>query len=187
MVIVIVTDFLAFVLMHTQKNESQEHQLFGREFWRKIGVYVYTFLYVKKLLIRKCEIQILMLHPDSLHVSSREEEEKRTNAYLDETLREKLIRTFNSRLNLQRDYPSLKIKLYKMSPLCSMTVLDDRIMKVTPYLYQVLGLKSPTFEIENLETDLCIFDSYEKHFDNMWIEAEERLEPFSRTNIIQKK
>jgi hypothetical protein len=49
MVIVIVTDFLAFVLMHTQKNESQEYQLFGREFWRKIGVCVYTFLYVNKL------------------------------------------------------------------------------------------------------------------------------------------
>jgi len=48
MVIVIVTDFLAFVLMHTQKNESQEYQLFGGEFWRKIGVCVYTFLYVKK-------------------------------------------------------------------------------------------------------------------------------------------
>jgi hypothetical protein len=35
MVIVIVSDFLAFVLMHTQKNESQEYQIFGREFWRK--------------------------------------------------------------------------------------------------------------------------------------------------------
>jgi len=48
MVIVIVTDFLVFVLMHTQKNESQEYQLFGGEFWRKIGVCVYTFLYVKR-------------------------------------------------------------------------------------------------------------------------------------------
>jgi hypothetical protein len=47
MVIVIVTDFVAFVLMHTQKNESQEYQLFDGEFWRKIGVCVYTFLYVK--------------------------------------------------------------------------------------------------------------------------------------------
>lgn len=135
---------------------------------------------IKKLLIRKCEIQILMLHPDSLHVSSREEEEKRTNAYKDETLREKLIRTFNSRLNLQKDYPNLKLKLYKMSPLCSMTILDDRIMKFTPYLYQVLGLRSPTFEIENLETEVCIFDSYQKHFENIWIEAEERTEPFNR-------
>jgi mRNA-degrading endonuclease RelE of RelBE toxin-antitoxin system len=35
--------------MHTQKNESQEYQLFGREFWRKIGVCVYTFLYVEEL------------------------------------------------------------------------------------------------------------------------------------------
>jgi hypothetical protein len=35
-------------LMHTQRNESQEHQLYGREFWRKIGVCVYTFLYVEK-------------------------------------------------------------------------------------------------------------------------------------------
>lgn len=70
-----------------------------------------------------------------------------------------------------------------MSPLCSMTILDDRIMKVTPYLYQVLGLKSPTFEIENLETEVCIFDSYQKHFDHIWIEAEERLEPFDRNNI----
>src|SRR5659263_372518 len=48
MVIVIVTDFLAFVLMHTQKNESQEYQFFGGEFWRKIGVCVYTFLYVQE-------------------------------------------------------------------------------------------------------------------------------------------
>jgi hypothetical protein len=48
MVIVIVTDFLAFVLMHTQKNESQEYQIFGGKFWRKIGVCVYTFLYVEK-------------------------------------------------------------------------------------------------------------------------------------------
>jgi hypothetical protein len=34
--------------MHTQKNESQEYQIFGGKFWRKIGVCVYTFLYVKK-------------------------------------------------------------------------------------------------------------------------------------------
>jgi hypothetical protein len=49
MVIVIVTDFLAFVFSDTQKNEGQEYQSFVREFWRKIGVCVYNFLCVKKV------------------------------------------------------------------------------------------------------------------------------------------
>jgi hypothetical protein len=49
MVIVIVADVLAFVFRDTNKNESQEHQFFGGKIRRKIGVCVYTFLYVKKL------------------------------------------------------------------------------------------------------------------------------------------
>ncbi len=47
-VTVIVTDFLAFVFSDTQENESQEYQIFVREFRRKIGVCVYNFLCVKK-------------------------------------------------------------------------------------------------------------------------------------------
>jgi hypothetical protein len=47
-VTVIVTDFLAFVFSDTQKNEGQEYQIFVREFWRKIGVCVYT-LYEKSI------------------------------------------------------------------------------------------------------------------------------------------
>jgi len=34
--------------MHTQKNESQEYQIFGGKFWREICICVYTFLYVKR-------------------------------------------------------------------------------------------------------------------------------------------
>jgi hypothetical protein len=37
-----------FVFRDTNKNGGQEHQFFGGKFWRKIGVGVYTFLYVKK-------------------------------------------------------------------------------------------------------------------------------------------
>ncbi len=44
MVIVIVTDFLAFVLMHTQKNESQLNQLIY--FSSGIRICVYSFLCV---------------------------------------------------------------------------------------------------------------------------------------------
>ena len=47
-VTVIVTDFLAFVFSDTQENESQEYQIFVREFRRKIGVCVYSFLCVEK-------------------------------------------------------------------------------------------------------------------------------------------
>jgi len=36
--------------MATQKNEGQEYQIFGREFWHKIGVCVYSFLFVKKMI-----------------------------------------------------------------------------------------------------------------------------------------
>jgi len=54
-VIIIVTNFLAFVLMHTQKNEANEYQIFGREFWRNIGVYVYSFLCIKKKIKEKLE------------------------------------------------------------------------------------------------------------------------------------
>lgn len=136
---------------------------------------------IEKYLRKGCEFQILMLHPESPYVAHREEEEKKTDAYLTETLKEKLILIFNKRLILQKKYPNLKIKLYKTSPLCSMTILDDRVLKFTPYLYQVLGLKSPTFEIMNKETEACIFNTYQDHFDNTWKDAEERSEPFSRT------
>jgi hypothetical protein len=33
-VTVIVSDFFAFVFRDTQENESQEYNVFGREFWR---------------------------------------------------------------------------------------------------------------------------------------------------------
>jgi len=55
-VTVIVSDFLAFVFSDTQKNESQEYQSFVREFWRKIGVCVYTFLCVKKIVEKADEL-----------------------------------------------------------------------------------------------------------------------------------
>src|SRR5659263_483548 len=68
MVIVIVTDFLAFVLMHTQKNESQEYQIFGGKFWRKIGVCVYTFLYVNKKILNFLNIKE---HPAKKHIDRK--------------------------------------------------------------------------------------------------------------------
>jgi hypothetical protein len=44
-----VADVLAFVFRDTNKNGSQEHQFFGLRFSRKIGICVYSFLYVKKI------------------------------------------------------------------------------------------------------------------------------------------
>jgi hypothetical protein len=48
MVIVIVTDFLAFVFDDTHKNERQEYQIFVIRFGCEIWICVYSFLYVKK-------------------------------------------------------------------------------------------------------------------------------------------
>lgn len=136
---------------------------------------------MERLLERRCEMQLLMLHPDFAQFRQKEEEE--TGAHSIETLEEKLMRIFNERFALSKKYPNLKIRLYKSVPLCAMTILDDRVLKVTPYLYQVLGLKSPTFEIWNNEMEGCIFDSYEQHFDKLWNSAEERSEPFDRRQV----
>lgn len=176
-------DITSISLKFLQSVNPKRVRLLGitTDYYFKGGPGAELYDEIEKYLKKGCEVQLLMLNPDSPHVTFREEEEKKTDAYITETLREKLIRIFNERFLLQKKYPNLKIKLYKTSPLCSITILDDRVLKITPYLYQVLGLKSPTFEIENKETDACIFNAYQEHFDNIWKDAEERSEPFGRT------
>ncbi len=147
-------------------------------YFKEEGDDLYEEIVEKDIRKKQCEVQLLMLHPDSPQTQLREEDEEKTDRYKDETLRQRLIIIFNKRLRLHNRHPNFKIKLYKSTPLCSMTILDDRVLKVTPYLYQVLGLKSPTFEVENKDGEACIFEAYEHHFDNLWNDAEERSQPF---------
>ena len=124
---------------------------------------------LSSLMERGCTLQILILNPDSIHVNFREIDENNTD------LKGQIIQLINHEKffinSLKEEYRSnVEIRLYDTYPSLSMTIIDENILRVTPYLFNKKGRTSPTLEFVRKEKG--VFDAYLNHFNDMWNKSE---------------
>ena len=119
-----------------------------------------------------CTLQILILNPNSPHVSYRESDENNKD------LKGQIIHLFNLEKqfieNIKDDFKSnVEIRFYDTYPTCAMTIIDDNMIRVTPYLYKKRGRICPTLEF--MRNKEGIFDAYLDHFNDLWKNAEKKI------------
>ena len=124
---------------------------------------------LSSLVEKGCTLQILILNPDSTHVNFREIDENNTD------LKGQIIQLIHHEKlfinNLKEEYRSnVEIRLYDTYPSLSMTIIDENILRVTPYLFNKKGRASPTLEFVRKEKG--VFDAYLNHFNDMWNKSE---------------
>lgn len=112
-------------------------------------------------------LQILMLDPESKLVDFREKDE--SNIKLKEQILHSLehIRRFCN--GLDKNISNVEIRLYDSYPQNAMTIIDDKLFKVTPYLFKKRGAECPTYEY--LKNDDGSYKEYESHFNALWESA----------------
>lgn len=124
---------------------------------------------LKSLVEGGCTLQILILDPNSPHVAYRERDENN----------EKLKDQINHLYNLEKEFianikdefkPNVEIRFYDNYPTCAMTIIDEKLMRVTLYLYNKRRRACPTMEF--MRSKDGIFESYLEHFNDLWKKAE---------------
>ena len=86
------------------------------------------------------------MNPDSTHVNFREIDENNTD------LKGQIIQLIHHEKlfinNLEEEYRSnVEIRLYDTYPSLSMTIIDENILRVTPYLFNKKGRVSPHWNL----------------------------------------
>ncbi|MCX9085842.1 MAG: DUF5919 domain-containing protein [Candidatus Methanoperedens sp.] len=123
---------------------------------------------LKSLVESGCTLQILILDPDSPHVEYRQRDEHN----------EKLRDQINHLYDLEKEFienikdefkPNVEIRFYDTYPTCAMTIIDEKLMRVTPYLYNRRRRACPTMEF--MYSKEGIFDAYREHFNDLWKKA----------------
>jgi len=112
-----------------------------------------------------CNIRILLGDPKSRNVCERSKEEK------DEGSIASRIETVLSRLRRPKEMNNdIEIRLHDTPLYCSIYRFDDEMYVVT-HLYGTMGSAAPTLGFKKVDGGL--FNSYCKHFDDIWDIAKE--------------
>jgi len=190
------TNFMAMITQHCEKAKSISESVLrsglvnvykkggssdildlAKENIKLLGVTLNYYFYpdsdewtrLKSLVEGGCTLHILILDPNSPHVAYRERDENN----------EKLKDQINHLYNLEKEFienikdefkPNVEIRFYDTYPTCAMTIIDETLMRVTPYLYNKRRRACPTMEF--MRSKDGIFESYLEHFNDLWKKAE---------------
>ena len=190
------TNFMAMITQHCEKAKSISESVLrsglvnvykkggssdildlAKENIKLLGVTLNYYFYpdsdewtrLKSLVEGGCTLHILILDPNSPHVAYRERDENN----------EKLKDQINHLYNLEKEFianikdefkPNVEIRFYDTYPTCAMTIIDENLMRVTPYLYNKRRRACPTMEF--MRSKDGIFESYLEHFNDLWKKAE---------------
>ena len=190
------TNFMAMITQHCEKAKSISESVLrsglvnvykkggssdildlAKENIKLLGVTLNYYFYpdsdewtrLKSLVEGGCTLHILILDPNSPHVEYRERDENN----------EKLKDQINHLYNLEKEFianikdefkPNVEIRFYDTYPTCAMTIIDENLMRVTPYLYNKRRRACPTMEF--MRSKDGIFESYLEHFNDLWKKAE---------------
>lgn len=113
---------------------------------------------------QNCKIRILLGKPNCSSVSQRNIEEKEEGSITSR------IETSLIRLNELIKTGCIEVRLHDTPLYCSIYRFDSEML-VTPHLYGVKGSAAPLFSYKNVKDG--IFQSYLKHFDDIWNLADE--------------
>ncbi|MER6441262.1 TIR domain-containing protein [Streptomyces sp. NPDC001185] len=115
---------------------------------------------------RGCEIRVLLLDPEHSGTLSVDREEGNPSGTIAPRIRAALAR-FQSMAEACGG--RMKIHVYDGPPTVSIVRGDDRIL-ITPYVRYISGDNTPTFELENAESN-GMFVRYARHFRKVWDES----------------
>ena len=160
-----------------QKGGSSEILNFAKNNVKLLGITLSYYFYpdteewaqLSALVEKGCTLQILILNPDSNQVGIREKDENNTD------LKGQIIQLIHHEKifinNLKEEYRSnVEIRLYDTYPSFAMTIIDDNLLRVTPYLFNKKGRACPT--IEFVRKDEGAFKAYFNHFNDLWDKSE---------------
>ncbi|PWB54779.1 MAG: hypothetical protein C3F06_04030 [Candidatus Methanoperedenaceae archaeon] len=160
-----------------QRGGSSEFLNLTRNNVKMLGITLSYYFYpdseewaqLSSLVEKGCKLQVLILNPDSNQVSCRERDENNTD------LKGQIIQLIHMEKlfinNIKEDSRSnIEIRLYDTYPSFAMTIVDDNILRVTPYLFNKKGRACPT--IEFVRKDKGVFDVYLNHFNDLWNKSE---------------
>lgn len=119
---------------------------------------------IKEKHSQNCKIRILLGKPNCSSVKNRNIEEKEEGSISSR------IETSLTRLNDLIQLGCIEVKLHDTPLYCSIYRFDSEML-VTPHLYGVKGSAAPLISYKNVKGG--IFESYLKHFDDIWELGEE--------------
>ncbi|MFD0689021.1 DUF5919 domain-containing protein [Actinomadura fibrosa] len=114
-------------------------------------------------------LQTLFLDPEGQAIRAREKEEGYTDNHLTTLTRlniEVLTRLRNRLSSEARD--RLAIAVYDETIRFNITLIDDRLCVMQPYLPQARGVDSPTFLAERNSTGTGLYGTFEEIFNSLW-------------------
>lgn len=122
------------------------------------------------------KVEALFLDPAGTYIKQRDQEEGHNPgllATLTDVNIQALQRTRASLLAEVRD--NLQIRVYDETVRFNITVIDDRICIVQPYLPDARGVESPTIVTEK-QDDPGLYDTFVQVFTSMWNRAKDATE-----------
>lgn len=120
---------------------------------------------LQQLVKNGCKLEILMLDSESEFVGYREKDED------NEHLKEQIELSFKIKKKFIEELPdeyksNVKINFYDNYPVYSMTIIDDNLIRVTPFLYKKKGRACPTSDY--IRKPGGVFEDYFEHFNDLW-------------------
>jgi hypothetical protein len=134
--------------------------------------------YPDRVLLRQLEagttVSCLFLDPDGENITRRELEESDPPGHLTALTRLNIdaIRRIKAKLSPDAQ-PNLRIRIYDEPVRFNITVIDDTLCLVQPYLPDARGLESPTLVLERQPNPAGLFDTFAQVFETMWDRATE--------------
>ncbi|MGW4365428.1 DUF5919 domain-containing protein [Nocardia takedensis] len=128
---------------------------------------------ILRLLQSGTEIRCLFLEPTGTHIAQREAEEGHPSGVLSSLtdLNIRALRRIQKRASA--DLPgSIQIRTYDTPVRFNITIIDDDLCVMQPYLPQARGIESPTFVARRSE-GAGIFGTFAAVFESMWDDGRE--------------
>jgi hypothetical protein len=119
-------------------------------------------------------VECLFLDPAGQYIKVREQEESHPPGLLATltTVNIAALRRIRTRLSLE-GRENLKIRTYDETVRFNITLIDDKMCVVQPYLPDARGVESPTLVIQKQPTVVGLFDTFTQVFASMWDRAKE--------------
>lgn len=122
------------------------------------------------LIDRGTKLQIMILDPDSFHVGIRERDENNSDLKGQIIQLIHMLKLFINTVK-EENRTNIEIRFFDTYPTFAMTIIDDNLLRVTPYLFNKKGRACPTMEFVRKQNG--VFDSYLNHFDDLWNKSEQ--------------
>jgi uncharacterized protein DUF5919 len=127
-----------------------------------------------ELLESDTTIECLFLDPNGTYIKQREQEEGHPDGLLSTltTINIEALRRVRAKLSAEsRDH--LKIHVYDEVVRFNITIIDDDMCIVQPYMPDARGVESPTLIMEKQDISRGLFDTFEQVFTSTWERSRE--------------